>query len=197
MNEPLFNLIECQDLDGDTWILKSGTILYSGNTMSKEVITLQDIFQYIGQRGKEYSGNTFVLYASTNYDVAWGYASSCQQSGYIHKFIVERDLTMLKGDIFEDAELVAKCVCEKGYDGYAVLYSDTQNEFALCNSSRYLQYLASIKCIQNKEEWLNVVNPSGLNVVNPFGLNILGDIELELQDYIEDVGIVGQDLLYL
>lgn len=145
---------EFQDLD-ETFLLRKGTILYSGNT-AKGNITLKDIFEYVGQRGKNVDVDTFVLYATTNFDTALGYARSCLiPNGNVHKFKVSKDSLLLKGDVFEDAELVEKCVC-LNYKGYAVIYSDTFDEFALCNSKNYLEYLETFQCKSNS--WVSIAD---------------------------------------
>lgn len=140
----------CEEYE-KTLVLLKDTILYSGNTTDKKELTFNDIFRYIGQRKNSYQGKTFVLYASRNYNVAWAYASSCLTTGYVHKFQLTRDITLLQGNDFEDAEEVEKCVCDKGYDGYIVVYSETQDEFAFCNSENYLKYISSIKCLGKQQ----------------------------------------------
>ena len=159
-----------------TFLLKKGTILYSGNTMNKEIVDLKDIFNYIGQRGKQVVKTNYVLYASQDFNVAWGYASSCQRHGYIHKFKVMKDVLLLRGDIFEDAELVDKCICSPyDYRGFAVIYAPGQDEYALCNSEEFLSYESSIRCLGDKDSW----------------------IDLTLEQYAEDVGIAANDLISL
>lgn len=159
-----------------TFVLKKGTILYSGNTMKKEIVSLKDIFNYIGQRGKVVKKTNYVLYASQDFNVAWGYAASCQRHGYIHKFVVTKDVVLLRGDIFEDSELVDKCICTPyDYKGFAVIYDEKtkKDEYALCNSEEFLEYVSSIRCIFDKETW----------------------IDITLEEYAEDVGIAAGDLV--
>jgi hypothetical protein len=152
-------MIECDEFkelheENSTFTLKKGTILYSGNTMKGEIISLKDIFEYVGQRGKKVDVKTFVLYATTNFDTAYGYARSCLfKEGYVHKFKVMKDVVLLKGDIFEDAELIDKCVCST-YKGYAVIYSSKFDEFALCNSPNYLKYMETLKCLD--KQWVDI-----------------------------------------
>jgi len=165
MANPCEEFIEYHD-DNDTYLLKAGDILYSGNTMDKSPLTLESIFSYVGQRGIETnlrSVSNFVLYASSNFETGWGYASSCSRNGYVHKFVVTRDVLLLRGQTYEDAELIDKCVC-KPYDiyhGYMVLYGTKDNqqydEFALCNSHKYLDYVESVKCVPigQHSEWFD------------------------------------------
>jgi len=157
-----------------TFVLKKGTILYSGNTMEKEIVSLKDIFNYVGQRGKDVKKTNYVLYASRDFNVAWGYASSCQRHGYIHKFVVTKDVLLLRGDIFEDAELVDKCICSLyDYKGFAVIYAPGKDEYALCNSEEFLKYTSSIRCKFDKENW----------------------VDISLEEYANDVGILAGDLI--
>ena len=74
--------------EGSMYTLKKGTILYSGNRMNRDIVSLKDVFNYVGQRGIDAEVENYVLYASSDFNVAWGYASSCQLDGYIHKFKV-------------------------------------------------------------------------------------------------------------
>jgi len=167
------NCDEFKDLS--KFILKKDTILYSGNTMDKEIVDLKHVFKYIGQRGKDVESKNYVLYASSDFNVAWGYASSCQRHGYIHKFIVTKDVELIEGDVFEDAELIDKCVCKNENNGYAVIYAPEKDEYALCNSHEFLEYVSSIKCIFDKNAW----------------------ITLTFEDYADNVGIVASDLMQI
>jgi hypothetical protein len=163
----------CDDYDKILVLLK-GTILYSGNITNKTELTIKDIFRYMGQRKKDYQGKTFILYASRNYNVAWGYASSCLTTGYVHKFRLTRDITLLQGDDFEDAEEVEKCICDKGHDGYSVIYSETQDEFAFCNSENYLEYISSIKCL-GKQQFQDVELTNVVTALDLYDLELADD----------------------
>ena len=137
----------CEEIEKTPYILKEGTILYSGNKGTHKPLTIQDIFKYVGQRNLENNiKGEFVLYASTNYNTAFAYAQSCAlKHGYIHKFKVDRDIELYEQPVFEDYEVVAKCVCPE-VRGIAVIYSKSENEFALCSSEEYLEYIESIDC---------------------------------------------------
>lgn len=170
MANPCEEFIEYHD-DNDRYLLKAGDILYSGNTMDKSPLTLESIFSYVGQRGMDTdisSVSNYVLYASSNYETGWGYASSCSSNGYVHKFVVTNDVLLLRGDTFEDAELIDKCVCTPYdiYYGFMVFYGTKNNkqwdEFALCNSHQYLDYVESIKCVPigQHTEWFDATQPT-------------------------------------
>lgn len=137
----------CEDFDTTQYILKKGTILYSGNSGGRNAHTLSDIFNYIGQRGEIKISGEFVLYASSNFDTAKGYALSClSNSGFIHSFKVIQDVVLWEQSVFEDAEEVAKCVCSNTVRGIVVRYSKHHDEYALCGADGYLEYIGTRKC---------------------------------------------------
>ncbi len=172
IDDPCQEFIEYHE-DDYTYLLKEGTVLYSGNTMNKYPLTLQDIFGYIGQRDIKTlpeDVTNFVLYASSNFETAWGYAKSCiSNKGYIHKFRITKDVLLLRGDVFEDAELVDRCICTpyEIYYGYMVLYGfkgDVHyDEYALCNSENYLEYIESVRCEGRGQhgQWVDVTVQTG------------------------------------
>ena len=140
----------CDDIETTRYTLKKGTILYSGNSGKRNIQTLSDIFKYIGQRGEVSIKGEFVLYASSDYDTSKGYAFSClNQTGFIHKFRVTRNIILWEQSVFEDADEVAKCVCSALIKGIVVRYSKHHDEYALCSPEDYLEYISTQKCIGN------------------------------------------------
>ena len=76
--------------------------------------------------------------------------------------------------IFEDSELIDKCICSPyDYKGFAVIYAPGKDEYGLCNSSEFLEYKSSIRCIESKENW----------------------VDITLEEYAEDVGLAASELL--
>jgi hypothetical protein len=137
----------CDEIETTQYVLKKGTILYSGNSGSRKIQGLSDIFGYIGQRGAIKISGEFVLYASSNFDTAKGYALSCLgNSGFIHSFKVTRDVVLWEQPLFEEAEDVAKCVCSPSIRGIVVRYSKHHDEYALCGAEDYLEYIGTRKC---------------------------------------------------
>ncbi len=148
----------CEYIQKKPYTLKQGTILYSGNSGKKVPMTLADIFGYIGQRGEIEIQGEFILYASRDYNTARGYALSCiTERGFIHKFRVMTDVVLWQQDDFEDAELVAECVCAD-VRGIVVIYSDTQDEYALCSSQNYLEYISTQNCSHENKFWYNIAD---------------------------------------
>lgn len=149
----------CDGIDTSRdFILKKDTILYSGNTAKRKPLSLDDIFGYIGQRNM--TGpivGEFVLYASSDYNAAYGYAQQCLGSGYIHKFRVLEDTLLFEQDVYDEAEEIAKCVCPKAR-GIVVLYGQGFDEYALCSSENYLEYVESQDCSRMSYGWFNILD---------------------------------------
>lgn len=146
----------CDHILKTKYVLQQGTILYSGNSGKKIPLSLADIFGYIGQRGTREINGEFVLYASRDYNTARGYALSCiTGTGFVHKFQVTKDVILWQQDDFEDADQVAKCVCPD-VRGIVVIYDDTLDEYALCSSEDYLDYIATQNC--TSQEWYNILD---------------------------------------
>lgn len=142
------------DINKSKTIIKKNTILYSGNTGKRLPTTLDNVFKYIGQLGqKEIRGN-FVSFYSTDYDTARGYALSCQNNGYIHKFRLSKDIEIYEQDVFLEASEIAECVCDQ-VKGIGIFYSDIKDEYGLCDAEDYLEYIETQKC--PSMEWYNVL----------------------------------------
>lgn len=137
--------MNCNDIKKTKYILKKGLILYSGNSGKRKILTLDDIFNYIGQRGNITITGEHVLYASSNIETAQGYALSCLKEGFVHKFRVTKNVELWQQDVYEDAERVAECVCGT-VKGIYVNYSEEHDEYALCSAHEYLDYISTRKC---------------------------------------------------
>jgi hypothetical protein len=145
----------CDEISQGEYILKKGTILYSGNTGKKVPLSLSNIFSYIGGRGEIDISGEFVLYASSDYETAKGYALSCLVGGFVHQFKVVKDVVLWKQDVFSDAEEIANCVCPR-VRGIIVIYSEKKDEVGLCSAEDYLEYIQTQNC--STGEWYHVVD---------------------------------------
>lgn len=163
----------CDDIDTSReYTLQKDVILYSGNNGKKEPLSLDDIFGYIGQRNMTSPIiGEFVLYASSNYNTAYGYAQQCIGRGFIHKFRVLNDVLLFEQDVYEEAEEVANCVCPKAR-GIVVLYGKGFDEYALCSSENYLEYIESHDCSRSEDGWFNILDTLSAADVHQLSLRV-------------------------
>lgn len=133
-------------------ILPKGTVLYSGSKDSTDM--LPDPFMYVGQYGK--SSKEFpILYASTDENVAYGYANGCVSTkfGWIKKYVSIRDIPLYDAtndQEFFEAEEVKKdfCPLRPTIYGYYVAwgFDDTKAELAVCDPQEILRCVAMKPC---------------------------------------------------
>lgn len=142
------------------YTIKAGTILFHGST--KATFDPKNI--RLGEK-------RLTAYFSSNIKLASDYISGCAkyplESGYIHKFIVNRDIDNIlilssfeinkdwNLDYFESYFCNSK-IPELGLiNGVGFFYSNDKNgfdsEFALCDPSRFLDYVSSQQCISRRK----------------------------------------------
>lgn len=136
------------------YILKKDTILYSGNSGKRQILTLYDIFNYIGQRGEIEIIGEPILYVSTDYNTARGYALSCLTNGFVHQFRVNKDVQLTISDVYIEAEEIAETICPESR-GVIIRYGD-KDEMGLCSASNFLEYDQTQNC--KTGEWYNILD---------------------------------------
>jgi hypothetical protein len=132
-------------------IVEKGDILYMGH--NGDTSTCPKAFLYTGQSMSEKDvAGIYVAYLSSYEDVAEGYAR-CVASGrgWVNKYIAKKQFSVL--DISDeflhyDAEEVEKEFCLQG-GGYYIKWSESSDEFALCNPWNFLEYVGSRPCIRH------------------------------------------------
>jgi len=136
---------DCDLNDKKRWTpitLKKGTIVYNGTQLPSSFSYKQFwAFHPIGKQiFKKYPNidekqlyevakkfDPFIIFVSTNYDTAYGYANSCTKntSGIINKYVLKKDVKLLRDleMVGEETDYIADCICHKSkYNGYAIIY---------------------------------------------------------------------------
>jgi hypothetical protein len=148
------------------FVLKKGTVLYNGSCMpwftanspfwafhplGKSVLDRLNVNLTEQQMRAEVNRwDSFVFFATTSEGAAKNYGNVCglPQSGMINQFVTKRDIHMLLDPHMagEDTSFVYQCICKQHpkFQGYAVVYSDTEDEFAFCGAEQVLQFRGSL-----------------------------------------------------
>ena len=163
--------IDCLVKRGKLYVLDSGTVLYTGsrvedphtkyNASHKITKTKEEIFNYTGMRSKTNTISNYVSYFSTNVETGKGYAIN-PAFGWVTKFYTTKPIYVYKLDTFLDFEEVDECFCKfpktthdielNGiYVDYGFMNGVDQNEFAICNSWEYMDYMGTAIMEKNRE----------------------------------------------
>ena len=130
--------------------LKVGNILYLGHNGDTDRCPYP--YRYEGQLGKQIEDGVYVAYFSSYENVAEGYARCVGKGkGWVNKYEVTKPFSVLdmSDDMLHyDADEVAEEFCPTG-GGYYIKWSDTSDEYAICNPELFLKYVGSKKCISH------------------------------------------------
>ena len=125
--------------------IPAGTLLYSGG--SEKTSQCPHSHEYKGQ--SQHVGK--ILYLTSDEAAAEGYAMCFTgKSGWVKKYQTREDLELVNitdGFTHYDWEDVIECFCRQGGNGYYLDWGGGRIEYALCNASAFLTYIAAKKCL--------------------------------------------------